>query len=404
MTLVLLISLLALAVPATGAAEGAEPDALAVVMARCGACHGVSADSRCLAGNCRTKSHAIDEPRAWTLVLAWMRALGCQISEAEQATLERYLMSRYGRAYPIEWQPLDPVPAGWNVVALSPFRDRLYAGVEGAGAALRLEGRSWRPVLTTDAYTVYGLVPFRGRLFAGTNQPRAEVWSSSDGSQWSRDAVLPEAERGVIALGVFRDALYAGTTRARVYRSTDGREWAPAGAPLPGATNGFQNWVRFLIPFNGRLYAGVEGAGVFASRDGVTWERAAGEAGPAGGVRAAVVAEGALYVGTTSSGEVWRMSGEERWTRVFAAPPGAGPYVASLATVGGDLYASVNGRVFRSRDRVEWTEVGALTPFTVEAMREFDGALYAGTTLPPRAWVYRAPVSPASERGRRGIP
>jgi len=123
------------------------------------------------------------------------------------------------------------------------------------------------------------------------------------------------------------------------------------------------------------------------------------------GVRAAVASGGFLYVGTTSRGEVWRTGDGEQWDLVFAAgiPEGAhGGYVASLTEAGGALYAAVNGRVQRSFDGLSWREVGELTPFTVEAMHEFRGAIYAGTALPPRAWVYRSPVSGTSQRPRAG--
>jgi photosystem II stability/assembly factor-like uncharacterized protein len=402
-----LLAVVTVALASAGAsAPQSDQAARAIISSRCGACHGVTIGDRCAAGDCGARSHAI-EPRPWTLVLRWMQAMGCILSDSEHAELDRYLMSRYGKVPVMEWEPLEPVPDGWNVVALKPFRDRLYAGIEGAGAAVRLEGRSWRPVLTTDAYTVYGLVSFRSRLVAGTNQPRAEVWTSADGTEWSRDATLPAEERGIISLGVFRDALYAGTTRGRVYRTTDGRTWSQAGSLLPAAENRFSNWVRFLVPFNGSLYAGIEREGVFRSGDGATWEAMLPSSGPRAGVRAAVVARDFLYVGTTSAGEVWRTRDGSTWERVFAAgkSEGArGEYVASLAEAGGVLYAAVNGRVQRSRDGLSWSEVGELTPFTIEAMQEHGGALYAGTALPPRAWVYRSPLPPAPERPKTGAP
>lgn len=387
-------------------ADAPAPDATAstILTTRCGACHGITLDTRCLAGDCAARSHAI-EPRPWNLVLAWMQAMGCQLTDPERADLERYLMGRYPKVPAMAWETVEPVPAGWNVVALKPFRDHLYAGIEGAGTALRLEGRSWRPVLTTEAYTVYGLVSFRSRLVAGTNQPRAEVWSSADGAQWSRDATLPAGERGIIALGAFRDALYAGTTRGRVYRTTDGRTWSPAGVLLPEAENAFSNWVRFLVPFNGELYAGIEAGGVFRSRDGAAWDPVGPPAALRSGVRAAVAVGGWLYVGTTRGGEIWRTRGGEAWERVFAAASrsGRGGYVASLAEAGGTLFAAVNGRVYRSRDGMSWREAGELTPFTIEAMHAFDGSLYAGTTLPPRAWVYRSPVANTRDESDAGV-
>jgi hypothetical protein len=86
---------------------------------------------------------------------------------------------------------------------------------------------------------------------------------------------------------------------------------------------------------------------------------------------------------------------------VYAADGSGRPrtgYVAALAEAGDSLFASVNGRVLRSRGGRFWEEVGELTPFTVEAMYAFAGSLYAGTTMPPRAWLYRAAVETAAPR------
>ncbi|MBI3607919.1 MAG: hypothetical protein HY207_08125 [Nitrospirae bacterium] len=367
----------------------AEDRALSIMADRCGACHGVTLDDRCVAGDCGERVRAI-RPNPWDLVIPWMEALGCRLSAEDKAGLTGYLMARYGKTYPVRWERLDPVPEGWNVVSLKPFRNALYAGIEGAGSVVRLEGSAWRAALTTDFYTMYGLTEFRGRLFAGTNQPSAEIWSSADGVHWARAGRLPSEEHGVIALGRFRDALYAGTSRGRIYRSVDGATWTAAGTLVPSGENSFHNWVRFLVDFDGTLYAGVEGAGMFRSRDGRTWETVALRPGAPSGVRAAGLFGGALYVGTTAAGEVWRTSAGDRWTRVFASAAGdARGYVASFAVSGGALYAGIDGLVFRSPDGRRWEEVGHLTPFTIEAMAEFDDALYTGTALPSRAWVYR---------------
>ncbi len=387
------------AVLATAVPLAAEDRALTVIADRCGACHGVMLGARCVAGDCGARAHAI-HPSPWELVIPWMEALGCLLNDEDKAELTGYLTARYGKTYPVRWERLDPVPEGWNVVSLKPFRNALYAGIEGAGSVVRLDGSGWRPALTTDFYTMYGLTEFRGRLFAGTNQPSAEIWSSADGIQWGRAGRLPPDERGVIALGRFRDALYAGTTRGRIYRSVDGTTWTAAGTLLASGENGFHNWVRFLVDFDGALYAGVEGAGVFRSRDGRTWQAVAFRPGAPSGVRAAGMFGGALYVGTTAAGELWRTSDGDRWTRVFAASSGgARGYVASLAVSGGTLYAGIDGLVYRSSDGRMWEEVGHLTPFTIEAMAEFNGSLYTGTALPSRAWVYRMTTTDSGKGG-----
>ncbi|MEO5657273.1 MAG: hypothetical protein ABIO65_08660, partial [Nitrospiria bacterium] len=186
------------------------------------------------------------------------------------------------------------------------------------------------------------------------------------------------------------DGLYAGTTRGGLYRTFDGGTWEFAGTPLPGADGRFTNWVRFVTEFRGALYAGIEGEGLFKSPDGLVWESVALR--PGTGVRAAAVIGEAFYVGTTSGGEVWRTADGERWERVFEAPAlgGRRGYVASIAAAGGMIYAGIDGRVYRTAEGREWEEVGHLTPFTIEALHEFGGSLYAGTALPSRAWVYRA--------------
>jgi hypothetical protein len=109
-----------------------------------------------------------------------------------------------------------------------------------------------------------------------------------------------------------------------------------------------------------------------------------------GGVRGVAVFRNALYVGTTRTGQVWKSEDGERWENVFDGTfRRPGKYVASMAIYRDALYAAINGFVFRTTDGVNWEEAGNLSAGTIEAMTTFRGALYAGTTMPPSAWIYR---------------
>jgi rRNA maturation protein Nop10 len=363
---------------------------LQLLIDRCGACHGLTLKDRCLTGDCATgRVHAVI-PRPWDLVVRWMRAMGCTMTDAEQASITGYLMTHYAAHYPVRWEAMGSVTGGWNVVALAPFQGRLFAGIEGNGSIVRLtDGQGWAPVLTTPNYTIYGLVPFHDQLYAATNDPAAEIWSSGDGEHWVLRSRLA-GEKGIISLGLFQGKLYAGTARAAIYQSPDGINWSPAGRLLPDAGPAYSNWVRFLVPFDGALYAGIEHGGVYRSDDGAGW-RPDWPADAQPGVRGAALFRGVLYVGTTAGGEIWqrRTGANARWVRVFSAQGDHGRgYVASLAVLGDFLYAGVSGRVYRTRDGLQWEEIGHLGPYTIEAMAPFGDRLYAGTALPPNAWIY----------------
>ncbi|MBI3812048.1 MAG: hypothetical protein HY283_07575 [Nitrospirae bacterium] len=380
-----------------------EEQALQTITRLCGRCHGLTLNDQCLTGACQGgRSHAIT-PQPWDMVIPWMKAMGCTMTESEQKSMTEYLMLHYGKTYLIRWEQAGAASGGWNVVSFGIFHDRLYAGIEGSGSILRLDenpsggGPSWKTVLETPNYTVYGLTRFQDKFFAATNDPAAEIWTSADGEQWHTSARLPE-ERGIISMGLFKGSLYAGTTRASLYRSSDGVTWTRLAALLPNAGSAFTNWVRFILPFDGALYVGIEKAGIFRSENGTTWspvwpvkeDRPPKE--PFSGVRGAAVFNGVLYIGTTGSGEIWAIGSKAgpRPVRVFTADlKTTRGYIGSMTVFGDFLYAGIGGTVFRTKAGRLWEEAGRLGPFTIEAMAAFDHQLYAGTTLPPNAWIYR---------------
>jgi hypothetical protein len=270
----------------------------------------------------------------------------------------------------------------------------LYAGFEGNGKIFRsTDGSVWNEAADTGHYTVYGIVPFKGALYAGTNDPDPQIWKSIDGKTWGLERSLPAQDHGVISLGEFKGFLYAGTARARIYRSSDGRLWNEGFSLADIPRSDYSHWVRFLIEFHGNLYTGIERGALYQSPDGVTWNIVGRNVTMKTGVRGSAVFKDALYVGNTGGGEIWKTLDGLSWEPVFKAPPYVKRgYVASLTVAGEMLYAGIDGFVFRTSDGKVWEEVGHLSPFTIEAMEIFKGSLYAGTLLPRSGQLYRTKI------------
>jgi hypothetical protein len=398
------------ALPASAAEPGRQ-----FIVSLCGKCHGITLEEQCLTGNCANgKPHEI-KPLAWDKIIPWMRALGCRMNDAEQKIIIDYLMGHFGKTYPLQWDHAGSVAGGWNIVSFGVFHNRLFAGIEGNGSIFRLKNgeaspdSTWEPVLNTPEYTVYGLVHFQKRLFAATNDPAAEIWSSADGEHWDLNSRLTE-EKGVTSLGLFNGFLYAGTTRAGIYRSSNGTAWTRTGDLIPNAEKSFTHWVRFIIPFKGRLYAGIEKSGIFQTTDGVHWkpfwpdQESRLKEKASVGFRGASIFKEALYVGTTSSGEIWKIESPEKPpTRVFSVDlKKTGGYVGSMEVFENHLYSGIGGHVFRTNNGLDWEEVGHLGPYTIEAMKTFGTLLYAGTSLPPNGWIYRSTGKIAKQGNSQG--
>ncbi|HUK55350.1 MAG TPA: hypothetical protein VLY20_01675 [Nitrospiria bacterium] len=360
----------------------------------CGSCHALEVNRLCLAGDCQGLRVHRTQSRDWVMVLGWMReAFGCRMTDGEFETIGRYLngLSPLKKPYPHTWKKAGIIPGGWNVVSLTADGDVLYAGVEGNGMIYRTtDGLRWAEVARTGHVTVYGITRFQGALYAGTNNPDPEIWTSPEGVHWNPAAHLPSEDRGVISMGVFKGFLYAGTGRARIYRSRDGKRWDAAGTLEAGTVAGFPAWVRFLVEFHGRLYAGIESGKLYRTEDGVHWTEVAPTVTQSGGVRGAAVFQNALYVGTTRTGHIWKTGDGILWDDVFdATTRRPGKYVGSMAVYQDALYAAVNGFIFRTKNGRNWDEVGNLSALSIEAMTPFQGSFYVGTTMPPSAWIFR---------------
>lgn len=387
--------------PAPGRTSAESHESPAQTVQRvCGRCHALQIMGSCMAGDCEgNRVVRVVKTPPWDLVVDWMNSMGVEMTETEKQAIQTYLQRSYpAKPYPLQWTkvPAHLGEGGWNVVSLREHGGQLYLGLEGSGRIFRsADGTRWQEVANTDHYTVYGITPFQGALYAGTHDPDPRIWKSTNGLNWRLEASLPPEERGVISLGIFKRWLYAGTGRARIYRSLDGRQWEQAGDLMRSQEASFPHWVRFLISFRNYLYAGLEQGPVYRTSDGVQWEPISRPITGQVGARGAAVFQSSLYVGTTGTGMIWRTRDGETWEKVFTAPSHIKRgYVSAMAAAGGALYASVDGYVYRSVDGARWEEVGNLGPHTLEAMAVFNNALYVGTLLPPQAQLYRASVIP----------
>lgn len=387
----------------------AQESPSAMVRRVCSNCHALQIMGDCVAGDCGGERVVrLLKPPPWDLVLEWMKTIGANMTEAERQAIQVYLQEVYpAKPYSLQWIKVQAHfgEGGWNVVTLKGQGGYLYAGLEGNGKIFRSAQDSglawvlqynWVEVANTNQYTVYGLTTFKKALYAGTHNPLPQIWSSIDGRYWEPVSNLPAEEGGVFSLGVFKGYLYAGGGRARIYRSADGREWELV-ADLKGVNvPSFIHWIRFLIPFKGYLYAGIEGGPLYRSPEGIQWKVVGRQVTRRAGVRGAAIFKGALFLGTTGGGEIWRSEDGVTWQLVFKASSHVRRgYVASMAVAGDSLFAGIDGYVFRTRDGLSWEEVGHLGPYTIEAMTAFQGAIYAGTLIPPSSHIYKAQLEKA---------
>ena len=364
----------------------------------CSQCHALEVAGKCLAGDCAgSRVVRVTKPRPWNMVLDKMVDKGVNVSKKERREILGFLQANYpAMSYPLSWERINAFTGqgGWNVNTLREYKGFLYAGFEGNGKIFRsADGSNWQEVVSTHQDTVYGITPFQGILYAGAAEPTPQVWRSSDGLHWQPSASLPSEDVGIYSVGVFKDQLYVGTGRSWIYRSGDGQKWEKVAA-LKGDIHAlFSHWVRFLVPFNGTLYAGLEQGPLYRSEDGLTWVEVKSGVSDGNGARGAMVFNGALYVGATSGGDIWKTEDGQNWQHVFKVPNDIPGYVASMAVAGNYLFASINGYVFRTPDGLAWEEVGHLASTTLEAMAAWRGTLYVGASISPSAYIYRTSIT-----------
>ncbi len=286
------------------------------------------------------------------------------------------------------------------------FHDQLYAATwnedKGGGLWRSIDGRTWESVVGGSAATAAGfgklensgitaLGVFQNALFAGTGslycKDGVELWMSSDGVNWQpvageRVALRTELAREskyFLDMAVFHNALYLATGDQRtggseIWRTQDSTSWETVvGAPSPyraGMGNLNHDMIYDLAPFHDHLYAAVMS---FAREGGALWR--------------------------TADGVTWE---------VIAGEAGA-PYAAgfgntanfgfiSLAAFEDQLYVGTSNeqgaQLWKSGDGTQWQPVvcpecvpsggfGTAHNRAIQALRVFKGRLYAATHNPP---------------------
>jgi sugar lactone lactonase YvrE len=243
------------------------------------------------------------------------------------------------------WEPASAIGFGWGTANLAildmiEFDGQLYASTGWSGGTGQLwrtaDGTTWEAI-TTDGFgdggnfalTTFGI--FNDRLYIGTaNNNGTQIWRSKSGDNGKWVQVVPDSPELfgnlVTGLAVFEGAFYAAVESqpAQIWRSTNGSDWVPVVTDGFGYENnvtagGFAEFDGYLYHANGNE---IDGAQVFRSDDGITWELAMG-----GGfgdmnntkVEAVYALDGWLYAAMNNEVtgvELWRTDDGAQWEQV----------------------------------------------------------------------------------------
>ncbi len=272
---------------------------------------------------------------------------------------------------PFEWKPGT---VGTVAGTGKPFTGRYFAAAASLGGKVWISGGAGAPLST--------------RL--------SDMWSSPDGSTWTRtEPDPPFGHRAGHSMVAFDGRLWVlggfkqedGTYKADVWSSANGTDWTlvTANAAFP-ARGGAQ-----LTVFQGALtlVAGAtetqQFADVWRSTDGATWTRLTDSAGFAPrGLHACAVHGGRLWLvggsnGATDFADVWSTGDGATWTRATPAAPFGSLDAATLSQVDAKLWL-VGGRhaasgggfefsreVWSSTDGASWIRETDRAPFRARA-------------------------------------
>ncbi len=263
----------------------------------------------------------------------------------------------------------------------------------GVVAWTSTDGRSWRQVgddpfrlsgaaIDASSY-VKDLGVRAGRLVAvGAAESVSAIWTSGDGSSWTRVAPLEGAEQGyfyglddVIASEVGLVAVGEADTGVPIWTSRDGVAWrrahdvaTAADATPPSAQAGAMQWPRIFFVTVDR--AGVltafgtrrSGWEAWTSRDGITWlSRPIPDLGPIGSIIIASMistADGFVAVGRVEDAAA------------------ASPAVSAQPAASG-LAFPYRGVIWTSADGIAWTR----RPSHTGGRSDFEHALTCGRDL-----------------------
>jgi hypothetical protein len=182
-------------------------------------------------------------------------------------------------------------------------------------------------------------------LFAGTSN--AGIYrSTNNGENWVT-VNIGLSSVNIQALLVKDTIIYAGTAVA-LYRSTDnGLNW---GAYSSGMTN---TNIRALAAKDSFIFAGTNGGGLYRStNNGVIWT----SAGLSGEMVITFAVKGSrLFAGTAASGIYRSTNNGTDWTQINTGMPGL--TINALAAQDTNLYSATTWGIYRSSNDSSWSEV-----------------------------------------------
>jgi photosystem II stability/assembly factor-like uncharacterized protein len=265
----------------------------------------------------------------------------------------------------LTWRTLSPLPSGGAIlaVAVSASGDWLLAGTDGAGLfSSRDGGMTWQRVEAVGETFVSAIVPSAGdeppcddRGGCILARTRSGLFTTLDGGRtWQKVEAAWDGRVDAAAVGGVQPAWLIATDRGRIYRSVDGRRWAPWGEGLERTGAVFTLAADPASP--DRLFAGTEN-GLYLSDDGgLHWQVPPDGPGTPSADALAMGSDGVLYLAnldgvyaSQDQGATWQRRGEGL-PRVSMLAVSVAPSAPNV------LYAGATGAgLFRSDDRgLKW--------------------------------------------------
>lgn len=300
-------------------------------------------------------------------------------------------------------------------LSLTSFEGSLYAGTinnDGAQMWQSTDGNTWQQLASAWSPThtaILALQNYGSRLYVGTGAPPGvpvpgELWRT-DGVNWTQvisDGFGDVNNRGVVALDVFSDMLYAAvdnpTTGLEIWRSESGDPgtWSQVNEDSFDEA-GLVSRAQMCV-CSDTLYVGVGRDGVaelWRTGDGLNWTPVFTDGlGNTDNEAIHGIAEfnGDLYVGllnNSTGGELWRFDGT--WAKVFDGglgnPDNIGPYVVTELNeqlhvvfdngiTGAEAWKTADGSAWERTNLNGW---GDSSNSGVGGATVFDHQLYVGT-------------------------
>ncbi len=288
-------------------------------------------------------------------------------------------------------------PPGTTVeVRVSDFSDPTITQSTGAFVVSEYDWQEVSSALPFNAKDGAGLVNFQNKmwLLGGWDPPyhppmntHSEVWSSTDGANWTFETIAPWPARHCSAWLATDEAMWVigGDPQSGcltdVWKSTDGINWTQTNSAIPNyVLRNNPNYAAVdgrLYIFGGEQCSGSPMNDVWSSDDGITWNQLANApwAGRGMQVNSCVDESGQMWMLGGSSeatrrsyNEVWKSADGINWTLVNESAPWSGRYWHTVAwfdnkmwLMGGMATGLEMNDVWYSEDGISWREFKTTT-------------------------------------------